>query len=176
MLRSYSQDGLAPHRSPSAPRTRSHTGYTCDICKIDFKETSRTEHESSTVHLFNCQHKPQSTHYYIPEGNIGFKLLLKDGWDKEQGLGPEGKGLKFPVKTVLKRDRQGLGANPDDPKSKPRVTHFQPHDVAAVKKPKKDPSEKKMRANTLSRKSRQRKEMKERAWEMDFRQSFNTLE
>ena len=165
------------HTSSSRPRTRQHhDGYSCKICKMDFTETSKTEHESSTVHLFNCQHKPHSTLYHIPEGNIGFKLLLKDGWDKEHGLGPEGKGAKFPVKTILKRDRQGLGANPDDPRSRPRVTHFQPNDAAAVEKPKNVTEEKTMRANTLSRKKRQKKELKERAWEIDFRQSFNTLE
>ncbi|XP_072044297.1 LOW QUALITY PROTEIN: G patch domain and ankyrin repeat-containing protein 1-like [Amphiura filiformis] len=175
LLMAYSHDEL-----PMSTRSRTHrqeaNGYSCKICKMDFTEMSKAEHLSSTVHLFNCQHKPQSTFYHIPEGNIGFKLLLKDGWDKEQGLGPEGKGAKFPVKTILKRDRQGLGANPDDPQSRPRVTHFQPHDVAAVKKPKKATTEKRMKASTLSKKKRHKEEIKERAWEIGFRQSFNTFD
>ena len=152
--------------------------YTCEICKAEFKETPKSDHESSTIHLFNCQHKPQSTRYYLPESNVGFQMLVKDGWNKEHGLGPSGKGMKFPVKTVLKRDRHGLGADAGDPKARPRVTHFKPYDVSAVKKPKKDQSsnEKKMRANTLSKKSRKKAASKEKAWEIGFRQSFNVLD
>ena len=145
----------------------------CDICDLEFRESSQEEHQSSTVHLFNCQHKPQSTMYYIPESNVGFQLMMKDGWDKEKGLGPDGSGFKFPVKTVLKRDRKGLGAEDrDDKAARARITHFKPFDVDAVKRPC-QPEERKLRTTTLNKRARKQSEMRERKWERDFRQSFN---
>ncbi|CAH1273865.1 GPANK1 [Branchiostoma lanceolatum] len=145
-------------------------GYFCEECQQEFKETSQEDHEHSTLHLFNCKHAPASTMYFLPESNRGFQMMLREGWDKEQGLGRDGrKGQKFPVKTVLKRDRTGLGARQD---YRAKVTHFTSRDTKAVKKPKE--SEKKMRKGTLSRRERAAKEKKEKQWERNFRASFNT--
>lgn len=92
----------------------------CDICRQSFKNTDRSEHVTSTVHLFNAASKSKMpTMYGIPESNKGFQLLLRHGWDKEKGLGPEGSGHKFPLKTILKQDRLGLGAK----RYITRVTH-----------------------------------------------------
>ncbi|XP_038067148.1 G patch domain and ankyrin repeat-containing protein 1-like [Patiria miniata] len=158
-----------------ASRKKQEKSFWCEVCKVEFRESSRREHRSCTVHLFNCQHKPPSTLYYIPESNVGFQMMMQDGWDKEQGLGPDGAGLKFPVKTVLKRDRKGLGAaDKKDEAAKARITHFKPYDVKAVKRPA-QPKEKKMRTTTLDKKARQKLKKNERNWERDFRQSFNML-
>ena len=45
----------------------------------------------------------------LNESNIGFKMLLKAGWDGVSGLGRNGHGRRSPVKTVVKNDRKGLG-------------------------------------------------------------------
>jgi len=58
-------------------------------------------------------------------------MLQGGGWDETSGLGPTGKGQKYPVKTVLKRDRCGLGCTASS--SKARVTHFAANDNDAVK-------------------------------------------
>lgn len=92
----------------------------CDICRQSFKNTDRSEHITSTVHLFNsASNSKMPTMYGIPESNKGFQMLLRHGWDKEKGLGPEGSGHKFPLKTILKQDRLGLGAK----QYTTRVTH-----------------------------------------------------
>lgn len=101
----------------------------CDVCKRSFNDEQDT-HLTSTVHLFNSHPGGSRTYYSIPESNRGFQILLKAGWDKEKGLGPEGSGQKFPLKTVLRRDRQGLG----QPSKLPaRVTHFDAFSPAAVR-------------------------------------------
>ena len=82
--------------------------YFCDSCNQEFL-SSKEKHESSTVHLFNSNHK-KPVHYVIPESNKGFQILLKKGWNKEKGLGPEGNGILFPIKAIVKKNRHGIGA------------------------------------------------------------------
>ena len=68
---------------------------------------------------------PTHSGFFIPEWNAGFKLLRKAGWGGESGLGRRAQvslfriranenlnfqGTKYPVKTILKRNRAGLGA------------------------------------------------------------------
>ncbi|KXJ22839.1 G patch domain and ankyrin repeat-containing protein 1 [Exaiptasia diaphana] len=140
----------------------------CCICQQDFTEDKK-KHQSSTVHLFNCQHKPKDTYFSIPINNPGYKMMVKSGWDDEKGLGPEGEGRKYPIKTVLKRDRYGLGSSKS---SKPRVTHFGPNDEEAVKIKKNH--ERKESKRTLSKKQKRMKESKEKAWERNMRLYMNT--
>ncbi|PSN53395.1 hypothetical protein C0J52_03811 [Blattella germanica] len=130
----------------------------CEQCKQHFTDTTQTKHLSSTVHLFSS--KPQlsiPTSYGIPTTNKGYQILLKGGWDSERGLGPEGSGTKFPLKTILKSDRKGLG---NKQIGKPRVTHF--------------PSNVKCRERTIrttsSRHSRKAQLCKERLKERQLRQ------
>ena len=120
----------------------------CDICKSKFHESTEDNHKTSTLHLFNCGLAPKPTNYFLAENNRGFQMMLRSGWNQETGLGPEGQGQKFPVKTVLKRDRHGLGC---EVKSSPRVTHFSALDSEAVKQ---DPETRVMRGSTINKKQR----------------------
>lgn len=61
------------------------TKFWCSICEQEFTDGKKV-HEGSTVHLFNIQRKPQRTFYYIPEGNVGYQMMLKSGWNEDQGL------------------------------------------------------------------------------------------
>ena len=140
----------------------------CDVCRQEFTDTTLERHLTSTIHLFSRQDKPQSTHYYIPPANKGFQMMVKSGWEPEKGLGLEGQGRKFPVKTILKRDRQGFGVEESKPA---KVTHFSSNDLSAVAAP---VVERKMKASTLSKKQRRKQLSKERAKERDFRLSFHT--
>lgn len=108
----------------------SEQGFYCDTCKIFFKESSRNKHETSTLHVFNSKPKISNTFYGIPKQNKGYQMLLSTGWDEEGGLGPDGEGQKYPVKTILKRDRKGLG---QAEKESARITHFKPQDVDAIR-------------------------------------------
>jgi len=89
------------------------------------------------------------------------------------GLGPEGEGRKYPIKTVLKRDRHGLGSSSGQ-STKPRVTHFGPRDETAVKRQKHSNKDRKQSQKTLTKKQKRIKESKERAWEINMRMYMNT--
>jgi hypothetical protein len=115
------------HRESGAegqPSGAGHIEFYCESCKQTYRNTSAEQHVTSTVHLFSS--RPQAavpTMYSIPASNRGYQILVKGGWDREKGLGPEGSGHKFPLKTVLKRDRKGLGGHSQE---KARVTHLSP--------------------------------------------------
>lgn len=144
----------------------------CSICEKQFSDSKKV-HQGSTMHLFNTQRKPQRTFYYIPEENVGYQMMLKSGWNEDQGLGPEGIGRKFPIKTILKRDRQGLGKKGNE---QARVTHFGPNDRSAVKRRKVNKKEKqrshKPRKNSC--KERIIKDKKEKNWERNMRLYMNS--
>ena len=95
---------------------------------------------------------------------------LNSGWESNKGLGPPGKsGKLFPVKTSLKRDRQGLGLE----KSEKKVTHFQPFDTNSVKKvPKKNEHDRIERNSTVSKRNQTQVMNKQRQSEVDFRREF----
>lgn len=80
----------------------------CEMCNI--KVRNKEYHLSSTIHNINLSKgKKIPTNYAIPESNRGYQIMLKVGWDKESGLGPDGSGKKYPIRTVQKKDRKGLG-------------------------------------------------------------------
>ena len=106
----------------------------CEECRITLKESTYEEHLSSTTHQISIGTSKAPSLYGIPETNKGFRMMLGAGWDREGGLGAEGnRGRKFPVKTVLKRDRLGVGADEARPA---RVTHFRANDPESVAGPK----------------------------------------
>ncbi|XP_017799188.1 PREDICTED: G patch domain and ankyrin repeat-containing protein 1 homolog [Habropoda laboriosa] len=105
------------------------TGFYCKICKVNFYQTTWKKHETSTLHIFNMKPKIASTMYGISKQNKGYQMLLNYGWDEQDGLGPSGKGLKYPIKTCLKFDRKGLGQSNE---KEYRVTHFKPGDITAI--------------------------------------------
>ena len=161
-----------PDREDACEEKRKKTDqetFYCEVCKANVSDTSRMKHMTSTVHLFNRQGKPKGTIYSIPENNRGFQMMLRSGWNKEKGLGSEGQGQKFPIKTLLKRDRQGLGKGNA---VKARVTHFGPNDEGAVKTAK--PSAVRvMKASTQKKKNRIKELNKERRKERNFRMQFS---
>lgn len=55
----------------------------------------------------------------LPADNFGYRILVRQGWTEEEGLGPTGSGRREPVGTSLKMDRVGLGG----PRAPIRVTH-----------------------------------------------------
>lgn len=103
----------------------------CRLCREKITEADRKSHEASTLHQFNCKSKnrPGPTSFGIPKTNRGYQIMLKQGWQNDAGLGPQQKGRKFPIKTVLRKDRQGLGTK----QTPARVSHFAPNDLEAVK-------------------------------------------
>lgn len=144
----------------------------CSVCECLYSEPEE-RHRSSTLHQFNRGRlrlsRPAEPHYCLPPSSAGYRMMLRSGWNPGSGLGPEGQGPHQPVRTILKRDQAGLGYGPTP---RPRVTHFHAKDPQAVQRPAK-PTERRERAVTLSAKAQRRKDTRQRAWERDFRTSFN---
>ncbi|XP_075980151.1 G patch domain and ankyrin repeat-containing protein 1 homolog [Anticarsia gemmatalis] len=99
---------------PTSTQERSETEhsqseeYKCDICNKTFPD--KEEHLSSTIHNIGASKgKKIPASYVIPASNRGYQLMLKGGWDRDSGLGRDGSGKKYPIKTVQKKDRKGLG-------------------------------------------------------------------
>ncbi|KAK7788555.1 hypothetical protein R5R35_011745 [Gryllus longicercus] len=126
LLKNYQNNCVSKEEKPKAHEKINKIF--CDVCKQHFEESPSRLHKNSTVHLFNTHPRKNSAWYGIPDSNKGFELMVKSGWNKELGLGPEGSGTKFPPKTILKRDRKGFGID----SGVARVTHFKPHDTRAV--------------------------------------------
>lgn len=106
--------------------------FQCSVCGVTVKENTKQEHEASTLHLFNMRSHDKRISipvYGIPASNKGYQLMLKQGWDKNHGLGPKQKGKQYPVKTVIRKNRTGLGIK----QKSARITHFGPYDMEAVK-------------------------------------------
>lgn len=117
------------HKDNDNIEEKFNEGFYCKICKTNFYQTTWKKHETSTLHIFNSKPKLKNTMYGISKQNKGYKILLNCGWDEQGGLGPTGKGIKYPIKTCLKSDRKGLGQCNE---KEYRVTHFKPKDPAAV--------------------------------------------
>lgn len=144
----------------------------CGVCNMPFSSADLKTHEASIVHQFNLRlgRSPSSTHYGIPENNTGFQMLLGMGWNRERGFGPREQGRKFPVKTVLKRDRGGLGVE----SSAPRVTHFGPHDRTAVENLfRRESREDESASLKRKRKDQEAKSRRMKKMEIEFRRSFH---
>lgn len=105
--------------------------YLCDVCQMEIAENDRKTHETSTLHRFNRVDTQSTTrHFGIPESNVGFQMLLQQGWNRDSGLGAEQDGIMYPIKTTLRKPRSGLGVRQ---LNKPKVTHFKPFDCSAIK-------------------------------------------
>ena len=108
----------------------------CDACGEIFAADERRQHVASVAHQLATEQQrlePARPGFGLTEANRGYQLLVKSGWDQRSGLGPdeERRGRLFPIKSVLKVDRVGLGGQ--GPASKEaKVTHFGPHDARSV--------------------------------------------
>lgn len=100
----------------------------CEECKKEIQE-SRKSHFTSIVHQFNQKTKERPYRFQIPSENRGLKLMVKQGWDQQSGLGPTNSGHLFPIKTTIRKPRSGVGIK----QSPAKVTHFKPFDLNAVK-------------------------------------------
>ncbi|KAJ8356854.1 hypothetical protein SKAU_G00196480 [Synaphobranchus kaupii] len=138
----------------------------CSVCGTQYSE-SEDRHQSSTLHQFSLRRPPPTPQYCLPASNAGYRMMVREGWDPREGLGPEGSGRKNPIRTVLKRDLGGLGYGPSP---QARVTHFKAKDTQAVKLAHKGRMERK---TTQGRRAERRQEVMDKNWERDFRTSFN---
>lgn len=144
-------------------RTR-HVEFYCESCGQSFCNANREQHSTSIVHLLSsspCIAVP--TIYSIPASNKGYQILVKGGWDREKGLGADGSGHKFPLKTVMKRDRVGLGGGT---KVKAQVKHFIPLVSQLKQKTRNNTSNRRKREVALSREHRKERALRRELGDM----------
>lgn len=139
----------------------------CQVCKCNFTDVTVKYHELSMVHLFNSKKKAKDDPFLLPASNKGYKMMLRSGWDGRKGLGPGGQGQRYPVKTILKRDRKCLGSLKDE---KPKITHFNANEKKAIQR---NP-ERKLTKKILNKRDQRAKEKKQRQWERNLRSSMSS--
>lgn len=167
-IETFQTDGLVAHNLK--PTEQQVVRFFCDVCKSEFTDRDQKAHARSTVHIFNTGRKPKDDSFLIPPSNVGYRLMLKTGWDGSGGLGPGGRGQRFPVRTLLKRDRKGLGSTATE---KTKVTHFDARDQSAVAGVHSRVSEREANVRTLSRRAQRAKERRERQREIELRRQLS---
>lgn len=102
----------------------------CSDCGIDISRSSSKAHQTSTVHLFSCKFKGNMNYktFGITRSNRGFQIMRRTGWDGESALGARQTGKLYPIKTVIRKTRSGLGVEQESAK----ITHFKANDPSAV--------------------------------------------
>lgn len=162
-VRSTSEESPMEHNKDDVTeqktRQKQNALFYCEICKTTFQETTPQKHGSSTLHIFNTKPKLKLVMYGISRQNKGYRMLLNTGWDEEAGLGPSGKGIKYPIKTCLKMDRKGLGQLVEN---EYKITHFKSGDTTAINnsKPKQKPLKKRDRERLLHREARKERALR----------------
>ncbi|KFG81671.1 putative G-patch domain protein [Metarhizium anisopliae] len=81
----------------------------CPVCSLPIT-TSLKEHEASLAHQVSMPHShPPSA---LDRSRMGLRALKSQGWDPDarRGLGVEGEGVRYPIKTKAKDDNLGIGA------------------------------------------------------------------
>jgi hypothetical protein len=91
----------------------------CEVCKLPINSDSDAAtsssiskarpHEASLAHQVCLTHSHPPSH--LDRNRKGLAYLSSYGWDPDarQGLGANGQGIQFPVKTKPKDDKLGIG-------------------------------------------------------------------
>jgi hypothetical protein len=134
-----SQEGRKSRAELEAAAASREAVVSCDSCGELYAAAERRQHLASLGHQLGAAEAarhdlaPVRPGFALSEANRGFRLLVKSGWDGCSGLGEEGRrGRLFPIKSVLKSDRVGLGGDREGEKAPARVTHFGPRDERSV--------------------------------------------
>ena len=104
----------------------------CPDCGELYDKNNLSSHRAKISHQLSKKSEEnikRNPGFQISEFNVGFKLMRKAGWDGTSGLGEEGDGKLFPVKTIFKQDRRGIESGD---RKKSRITHFGPNDVKSI--------------------------------------------
>lgn len=131
ILQTIIEDIKEPSSQEMSSANVSVEHFYCTSCEHTFTNTNRLRHETSTVHQFTTKAigaQNKLNKFNISNKNRGLQLMVKQGWDKESGLGPIQAGRLYPVKTVIRKKRTGLGTKQEPA----RVTHFGAFDKQAV--------------------------------------------
>lgn len=92
----------------------------CKLCDMNTLE-SEENHLKSMSHLINENERETDKNkltynYHLRSNNKGYQLLCRSGWNEQSGLGRQEQGSRFPIKTKLKLDREGIGLDKNESK------------------------------------------------------------
>ncbi len=100
----------------------------CDVCKLPLHLDSEKEgNANANMHAALLAHQVCLAHSRPPyagdRSSVGFAVLEAHGWDpnRRPGLGPDGHGIRFPLKPKPKDDKLGLGLTPARPRQPARA-------------------------------------------------------
>ncbi|PNY23206.1 Uncharacterized protein TCAP_06845 [Tolypocladium capitatum] len=123
----YASVVLGAAKSGPASRTESPAAGTeeepkpeptiCSVCSLPIT-TSVRKHEASLAHQVSLEHShPPSA---LDRSRMGLRTLQSQGWDPDarRGLGLDGEGVRYPVRTTAKEDNLGIGAVVEEPQKK----------------------------------------------------------
>ncbi|VDQ13590.1 unnamed protein product [Trichobilharzia regenti] len=175
------------------------TSRECTVCGVDFddyeKHVSSIGHQVAEMHGRTLKPSP----LIIPPSNKGYQILTRIGWrdaafnvdeelsismtstnaslastsqscSKGSGLNAAREGRRFPIATVLKRDRLGFGWSNSTNTAK--ITHFSSGDIRAIQNLR-NPKLSSVKKDT---KYLVRKMNREKNMERTIRQEFNLTE
>lgn len=132
----------------------------CDTCSSEYREKEASAHKASILHRMNDKTNQKTIRGFgIPESNVGYQIMKKQGWNGENGLGSEKDGVLFPVKTTIRKPRSGLGTKQT---TKSRVTHFKAFDCDAIRPRKPPPSISVVKTKRQLRREKERSQRKDR--------------
>ncbi|CAO0803753.1 unnamed protein product [Mucor circinelloides] len=99
------EKGLKPKEAPIEETIK------CESCDMTISKSDYKRHIQGTAHMVSNQamYPPTPDILTLNGSNVGFKMLQSQGWQYDQGLGPDCKGRRHPIATVLKQDRLGIG-------------------------------------------------------------------
>jgi G-patch domain len=109
----------------------------CDICALPIPSRSvlpSKPHEVTLAHQVCLTHSHPPSH--INRSRLGLRLLQSSGWDPDSrtGLGANGQGIQFPIKSKVKEDKLGLGLVLPDKNSMVRKAKVEKLDAGGVRK------------------------------------------
>ncbi|KAI8047083.1 uncharacterized protein B0P05DRAFT_592847 [Gilbertella persicaria] len=82
----------------------------CPDCDLDILTSDYQRHLAGTAHMVSKPTTVETPDLLELNGkNIGFKMMVSQGWKYEGGLGPQQEGKRHPIATTLKQDRLGIG-------------------------------------------------------------------
>lgn len=132
----------------------------CGTCSLEYRENDTSTHKASILHRMNDKTNQKTIRGFgIPESNVGYQILKKQGWSGENGLGSEKDGILFPVKTTIRKPRSGLGTKQT---TKPRVTHFKAFDHDAIRPRRPPPPSTVVKTKRQLRRDKERSQRKDR--------------
>jgi len=106
----------------------------CKICSTQVQCIQT--HRLTISHRLKISRQEQRPHFWIRRSSVGYRLLLKDGWDDSHGIRQDSQ--LYPVQSVMKADKlAGIGIKNDIER---RITHFRPGKVQRIQTPTKKAS------------------------------------